>query len=52
MYKICFYKRSDGAKPVADCIDKLKARRDKDSRIKLNKIEEYITAKGASHKAH
>ena len=44
MYKIYFYKRSDGSKPVADYIDELKARRDKDSRIKLNKIEEYIKA--------
>ena len=42
MYKIYFYKRSDGAKPVADYIDELEKKADKDSRIKLAKIRYYI----------
>ena len=44
MYKIYFYKRSDGAKPVRDYIDELEAKADKSSRIKLTKIREYIKA--------
>ena len=42
MYKIYFYKRSDGSKPVADYIDELEAKADKDSRIKFDKIRSYI----------
>ena len=42
MYKIYFYKRSDGSKPVEEYINGLKKRRDKDSRIKFDKIDEYI----------
>ena len=42
MYKICFYKRSDGSKPVRDYIDELEEKADKDSRIKLNSILRYI----------
>ena len=42
MYNIYFYKRSDGSKPVKDCIDELEKKTDKDSRIKLNSILRYI----------
>ena len=44
MFSIYFYKRSDGAKPVRDYIDGLEKKADKDSRIKLRKIREYIKA--------
>ena len=42
MYKIYFYKRNDGSKPVRDYLDELEKKTDKDNRIKLNKIEDYI----------
>ena len=42
MYKIRFYKDSRGREPVFDYIKTLKQRKDKDSRIKLNKIQDYI----------
>ena len=42
LYNIYFYKRSDGSKPVRDYLDELEKKTDKDSRIKLNKIEDYI----------
>lgn len=44
MHKIHFYKTKDGSRPVADYIIELKTKSDKDSRIKLNKIQDYINA--------
>lgn len=46
MHKIYFYKAKDGSRPVADYIIELKSKTDKDSRIKLNKIQDYINALG------
>ena len=42
MYKIHFYKDRSGNAPVAKYIEKLAQKKDKDSRIKLNKIRDYI----------
>lgn len=44
MHKIYFYKAKDGSQPVADYIRRLASKADKDSRIKLNKIQDYINA--------
>ena len=44
MYKIYFYREKDGSQPVADYIKKLAGKANKDSRIKLNKIQDYINA--------
>ena len=42
MHKIYFYKDRNGRKPVADYLAELAAKNDKDSRIKLNKIRNYV----------
>ena len=42
MYNIYFYKDKDGKEPVAEYIMGLSGKKDKDSRIKLNKIRDYI----------
>ena len=42
MHKIYFYKDSAGKEPVAEYIAELAVKKDKDSRIKLNKIRDYI----------
>lgn len=42
MYKVCFYKTRDGREPIAEYIAELANKDDKDSRIKLKKIREYI----------
>ena len=42
MYKVYFYHDRRGRSPVKDYIDSLIAKNDKESRIKLNKIREYI----------
>ena len=42
MYKIYFYKDKNGSEPVLDYMEKLYRKKDKDSRIKLNKINDYI----------
>ena len=42
MHKIHFYKDAKGNEPVYDYIQKLSAKKDKDSRIKLHKIQDYI----------
>ena len=42
MYKINFYKDKNGNEPVAEYITELATKNDKDSRIKLNKILDYI----------
>lgn len=44
MHQIHFYTAKDGSRPVADYIIELKNRTDKDSRVKLNKIQDYINA--------
>lgn len=42
MFKIHFFQDERGKSPVEDYIRELSARKDKDSRIKLNKIHDYI----------
>ena len=44
MYKIYFYRDKNGNRPVYDYILKLASNKDKDSRIKFNKIQDYIKA--------
>ena len=44
MHKIYFYKDKNGKEPVAEYIADLAQKNDKDSRIKLNKIRDYIKA--------
>lgn len=44
MYQIYFYKDKKGNQPVLDYIETLSVRKDKDSRIKLSKIHDYIEA--------
>ena len=42
MYRIIFYQKDNGDAPVLDYMRKLGANEGKDSRIKLNKIAQYI----------
>ena len=42
MYKILFYQDKNGSEPVAEYLSSLAAKKDKDSRIKLNKIRDYL----------
>lgn len=42
MHKIHFYRDKNGNEPVAEYIAELAQKKDKDSRIKLNKIRDYI----------
>ena len=42
MHEIKFFKDRKGNEPVAEYIAELASKKDKDSRIKLNKIREYI----------
>lgn len=42
MHKIHFYRDKNGSEPVAEYITELARKKDKDSRIKLNKIRDYI----------
>ena len=42
MYDIRFYTDKDGKKPVLDYLRELAKKNDKDSRIKANKIRDYI----------
>lgn len=42
MYKIEFYKDRNGKEPVKEYISELAGKKDKDSRINLNKIRDYI----------
>lgn len=44
LYEIHFYKDKSGRQPVIDYMAELKRKKDKDSRIKLNKINDYIQA--------
>lgn len=42
MHKIFFYKDRNGNEPVAAYIDELSRKTDKDSRVKFNKLRDYI----------
>jgi phage-related protein len=42
MHKIYFYRNINGKEPVGEYIDSLAAKSEKDSRIKLTKIREYL----------
>ncbi len=42
MYKIFFYKNRNGIEPVADYLRELAAKKDKNSRVKLGKIRDYV----------
>ena len=42
MYKIVFYQKENGEAPVLDYMRELAKANDKDSRIKLNKMSQYI----------
>ena len=44
MHEIYFYKNKSGESPVADYLKELASRKDKDSRIKFNKCNDYIQA--------
>ena len=44
MYEIDFYADRKGNVPVREYIKKLAGKKDKNSRIKLNKIRDYIRA--------
>ena len=44
MYKIVFYKDSNGCMPTGEYVDNLLSKTDKDSRIKSKKILDYIDA--------
>lgn len=43
-YAIHFYKDKKGNKPVVEYLEELSKNNDKDSRIKINKINDYIEA--------
>ena len=42
MYRVEFYKDKDGNEPVKEYISSLAGKNDKDSRVNLNKIRDYI----------
>ena len=42
LYDVYFYRDKNGKEPVADYLRELKRKNDKDSRIKLQKIRDYI----------
>ena len=44
MFDIIFYEDKKGSSPVYDYLSKLKSTDNKDSRIKANKIQDYIQA--------
>lgn len=44
MYKIYFYKDKSGKEQVREYLQELADRKDKDSRIKYNKIRDYVKA--------
>lgn len=46
MYRVHFYKDRDGKEPVAEYLAELGKRNDKDSRIKLTKVRDYIKILG------
>ena len=42
MHNVYFYKDRNGHEPVLEYVSELAAKKDKDSRIKLNKIRDYV----------
>ena len=44
LHEIYFYRDRSGKRPVADYLLELASKRDKDSRVKLNKIRDYVKA--------
>ena len=42
MYSILFYRDKNGKEPVLEYLKELESKSDKNSRIKLNKIQDYI----------
>lgn len=44
MYKIYFYRDKDGNEPLKDYLMQLSTKHDKNSRINLNKIRDYVKA--------
>lgn len=44
MYEIHFYRDKNGQQPIKEYITELGKKKDKNSRIKLNKIRDYIKA--------
>ncbi|MCM1063799.1 MAG: type II toxin-antitoxin system RelE/ParE family toxin [Eubacterium sp.] len=44
VHEVYFYKDRNGKEPVIDYMRKLARKKDKDSRIKLNKVQDYIEA--------
>ena len=44
MHRIYFYRDKNGKEPVLDYLRELSVKKDKDSRIKFNKINDYIEA--------
>jgi len=44
LYEIHFYRDKNGKEPVIEYMRSLAAKKDKDSKIKLNKINDYIEA--------
>lgn len=44
MYKVIFYKNKKGEEPVLNYLNELKNKNGKESRIRLNKIGDYIQA--------
>ncbi len=44
MHKVRFYQDRNGKEPVFDYLKELACKKDKDSRIKLSKINDYIEA--------
>jgi len=44
LFEIIFYEDKKGTSPVYDYLSKLKSTDNKDSRIKANKIQDYIQA--------
>lgn len=44
MYKIVFYRDRNGKQPVLEYLQELSKRTDKDSRIKANKLNDYLQA--------
>ena len=42
MFKVFFYQDKDGNEPILEYIQELAAKKDKDSRIKATKVQDYI----------
>lgn len=42
MYPIYFYRNKNGEEPILEYLQNLSMKSDKDSRIKANKIQDYI----------